>query len=174
MLPDPNQTTIEDIVPQQDASLRDLVKLCEALGEFEDQAARLADELAQKQSAVKRLGERIIPDLMEQMGLTSLNLTNGKKIEIKPVVFASVSKDRMERVKAWLTEHNFQAIIKNQLTVDESNKQKMEQAGIEFTENPSIHSSTLRAFVKERLEEDPDNFPKELFAVTEGKRAVIK
>ena len=45
--------------------------------------------------------------------------------------------------------------------------------GLHPEQTESVHSSTLRAFVKERVE-NRDNFPMDLFGAFTGQRAVLK
>ena len=49
----------------------------------------------------------------------------------------------------------------------------LEAEGIPFTSDLSVHASTLKAFVKERIEAGTE-FPRELFGVHVATKAVVK
>jgi hypothetical protein len=162
--------------------LDNLIALCKHLDEFENRRDRLEEELKYVEQRIKDLSTRSIPDLMRAVNLTELRLTDGQRISVRPDIVASVSKERMPQVLAWLQAHNAQAIAKQKLVVDINDLPKetviaMENAAIALGAKPtmdaSIHPSTLRAFVKEQLEQGTPDFPRELFGVHEGSKAVI-
>ncbi len=176
MTEDPIQETIRE------NPLDTLVALCKYLAEFEDKKGKLEEELKYVEQRIKDLSTRSIPDLMQAINLTELRLTDGRKIAVRPDIMASVSKERMPQVLAWLHAHNAQAIAKQKLMVDINDLPQaaviaMEDAaralGARPTIDASIHPSTLRAFVKEQLEQGTPDFPRELFGVHEGSKAVI-
>lgn len=173
---DPIQETIRE------NPLNTLVALCKYLAEFEDKKGKLEEELKYVEQRIKDLSTRSIPDLMQTINLTELRLTDGRKIAVRPDIVASVSKERMPQVLEWLHAHNAQAIAKQKLMVDINNlteteraalTQAVENLGARPTIDASIHPSTLRAFVKEQLEQGTPDFPRELFGVHEGSKAVI-
>lgn len=150
-LPDINQTTIPEILPPQEVRIQDIVALGNQLTELSSQIELMEEQVKERKALVKRIAETMLPDLMGQIGLTEFSLTGGRKIKIKPDIYCSAPEARMEQITAWLNERNMSAIIKTK---------------------PSIHPSTLKSFVKERLAEDPQ-FPRELFGVSEVQKAVI-
>ncbi len=164
--PTTTQTTIEAVLPQQVFNMGELIVLCNVLTLAEERAEKLAQDVKDNNERIAWLSERLIPDMMTMVGLTELTLVGGKKIKLKDKVFASTPKDRMDSVLAWLKERNFQAIAKETLTVSVEHAEQLTAQGITFRRDASIHPSTLGAFVRERLADDPDNqFPRELFGV---------
>ena len=82
----------------------------------------------------------------------------------------------------WLRENGYDDIIKNTVSCDfgrgeddiaSAFKALAEHEGYMPLQNTGIHSSTLRAFVKERVE-NGDEFPMELFGAWVAQRATIK
>lgn len=176
MTDDPIQQTIRE------NPLDTIVALCQMLASLEDEIAAMEEQMKEKQARIKDLSTRQIPDLMSSIRLTELRLTDGRKIAIRPDILASVSKERMPQVLAWLQAHNAQAIAKQKLMVDINDlteperaalTQAVENLGARPTIDASIHPSTLRSFVKEQLEQGTPDFPRELFGVHEGSKAVI-
>lgn len=136
-------------------------------------ALRETEELVEEIKAhVENLSKRVLPDLMTSVGLTEV-VVKGTKITIKPDVVGNVPKDRMDAVAEWLDANNAGAIMKRELRVNFDKKEQLIASNTPFTENNSIHHSTLQAFVREQVENNP-NFPRELFGVHEGSKAVTK
>jgi uncharacterized protein YicC (UPF0701 family) len=177
-----SQNTPMENTTQHTNTLEELLALCESLHQKEERKAEIASELALLQVGIDQLAKRLIPDLMQAVNLTEIRLTDGRKVCIKPDILANVSKDRMPEVLNWLREHNAQAIAKRKLVVDindmsqeaaASIQRLAEELGSAGMVEASIHPSTLRAFVKEQIEQETPDFPRVLFGVYEGSKAVI-
>ena len=120
---------------------------------------------------------------MEQAGVSTLELSNGKKIAIQEFVDAKIKDPNV--AFEWLRETNNESIIKNQISVslgkgqDELAQQVIatlkEQHDIEADVRIGIHNMTLKSFCKEALDnpELAETLPKEAFGIYEGKRAKV-
>lgn len=150
-LPDPTQQVLPGVIQPQEVRIQDILDLAKVLEDLIEEEARLDAELSRIKERRKIVSEKLLPDAMSQIGMTEFRMANGKRVLIKPDVYCSAPEARMTAITAWLTEHNMASIIKTK---------------------PSIHPSTLKAFVKERLAEDPQ-FPRELFGVHEVQKAAI-
>lgn len=172
MQPDP-QTIIPEVAAAAANPLNVLLALFTKLREHTARAEELAALLEAETKRVKELSERDIPDMMTDLDLKEFVMRDGTKVVVKDEVFASVSKERMPNVMAWLREHNMAGIAKEQIVLAQTEdlKERLIEHGIEHEITHTIHPSTLRAFAKERIaaETDPVHpipFPRELFAVS--------
>ena len=95
---------------------------------------------------------------------------------------ASILVDNKPNSFDWLREHGYDDIIKNTFTCSFGRgvdvqaaafKAVAEKEGYAPEQKTDIHSQTLRAFVRERVE-NGDEFPMELFGAYVGQRAIIK
>lgn len=150
-LPNPNQLTMEPILPAQEVRLADIVALGKALNDVTNEIDKLKEKLKEREAVKKRIAEILLPDIMGQIGLTELRLTSGQKVIIKDDIYTSAPEAKMDEITAWLNARNMGSIVKTK---------------------PSIHPSTLKSFVKEQLALDPE-FPRELFGVHEVQKATI-
>lgn len=150
-LPNPGQQVMPEITPPQEVKIQDILLLAKSLEETIEEIEKKEQDLKKLEERKKRISEVLLPDIMGQIGMTEFRMTSGRKIRIKPDIYASAPEARMERIVAWLTERNMASIVKTK---------------------PSIHPSTLKSFVKEQLAADPQ-FPRELFGVHEVQKAVI-
>ena len=172
-IPDTNQLTMPAVLPEQPETLKTLMSLCAALDELVAYKEKLEDYLKENSERIQQLSTKLIPDMMMSIGMSEVTLNTGRRIALKPDVHASVSKERMPAALAWLREHNMDSIAKQSIKLDVAFAEAIEQTGLPFTREATIHPSTLLAFVKERLAaEDSSTFPRELFGVHEGTKAV--
>jgi len=162
-----NQILDEDMFADADAldsvdanatkSLSDLVK---HLRDKNEQIAQTEDYLKQLKAEKQRIATEQIPMLMDEMGIERVDV-DGATVQLKPFVSASIPADRRQEAFAWLREHGLDDIIKNDVIVSfgrgEDNvagdvMYDLEQKGFHPEKKTHVHSMTLKAFVKERVE----------------------
>ena len=102
-----------------------------------------------------------IPMLMDEMSLERVDV-DGLSVKLKPFVTASIPADRKQEAFNWLREHGLDDIIKNDIIVSFGRGQDnqagdvmydLEQKGFHPEQKTHIHSMTLKAFVRERVEQ---------------------
>lgn len=153
----------------------------EGLAELVTQQLSLEDRIANGEALLKKLkGElevlstKTIPDKMDQLGMRSLTLTNGRRVEIKPFYSCKVlSPDAY----VWLDKHGHGGIIKT--TVERKFSRDQRKEAVEFAHDhpefslvESIHHQTLTAFTKEIYTKN-ESLPEELFSVYQGSRTKL-
>ena len=159
-------------------SLADQVK---KLRDLEDQLKIDEETLKDKKRAAKQISGEIIPTLLSEMGLASLKLADGSAVEVKPYYAANISLRNREAAYNWLRSNGLGDIIKNEITVsfgrNEDNK-AAEYAnlargqGFEPTQKLKVEPMTLKALVRERIENNKD-MPMDIFNVFVGNRTKI-
>ena len=159
-------------------SLADQVK---KLRDLEDQVKADEQALKNKQREVERISGEIIPTLLSEMGLSSLKLADGSAVEVKPYYAASISIKNREAAYSWLRENGLGDIIKNDITVsfgrNEDNKEAhyanlAKSQGFEPTQKLKVEPMTLKALVRERIENGTD-MPMDIFNVFVGNRTKL-
>jgi hypothetical protein len=123
------------------------------------------DDAEEHLKALKQEKQRIsfeqIPMLMDEMGIERVDV-DGCTVKLKPFVSASIPADRKQEAFNWLREHGLDDIIKNDIIVSFSRGQDnvagevmfdLEQKGFHPEQKTHIHAMTLKAFVKERVEQ---------------------
>lgn len=146
--------------------------------EIEATEQKLKDQKAE----LRRLTDEAMPSLFSELGLQSFKLDDGSEISVKQTYSAAPKKDDRPQVYEWLRQNGYGDIIKNTVSCsfgqNEDNKAQAffdmaEEKGYVAEAKTEVHPSTLRAFVKERVE-NGDEFPTDLFGAWVGQRAVIK
>ena len=114
--------------------------------------------------ALKQEKQRIsfeqIPALMDEMGIERVDV-DGATVSLKPFVSASIPADRKQEAFNWLREHGLDDIIKNDIVLSFGRGQdneagslmaELDGRGFHPESKTHIHSMTLKAFIKERVE----------------------
>lgn len=164
------------------SALKTVAELARIIKAKEQEVADLERQHKDAKKELLRLTDEELPASMAEMGLASFTLDDGSTIDVKPTYGASILVANREAAYEWLRDHGYDDIIKNDVSVSfgrgeddmaGSFKSLAEKEGYVAQQNTTIHSQTLRAFVRERVEAG-DEFPMDLFGAYVGQRAVIK
>ena len=159
-------------------TLSNLVRQLESVTKDMDEVELHLKKLKQEKN---RLCMEAIPAVMEEMDVTRLDVGE-VSVTIKPFVSASIPVARREEAFQWLTDHNCQHIIKNDVILSfragDDNKAneimlKLEEQGHHPENKKHIHAGTLKAWVKERVT-DGKPIDLDLFGAFVAKTAEIK
>ena len=156
--------------------------MARAIRDKEAEVNELEQKLKNEKRAMMKLTDEDLPTMLAEIGLTSMKLDDGSEVSIKPQYGANILVDNRPAAYEWLRENGYDDIIKNTVACtfgrgedDKASAFKAfaEKEGFFAEQNTGIHHTTLRAFVKERVE-NGDDFPMELFGAYVGQRAIIK
>jgi len=159
----------------------DLSKQVEKLKNLEDQIKSTEDALKKLKAKADLLSGEVIPTIMTEMNISTMKLTDGSAIEVKPVYGASIPADKKEEAFNWLRENGLGDLIKNEVTVsfgrNEDNKAAeyavlAQGQGYQPAQKLKVEPMTLKALVRERIEKGED-MPSDLFNVFAGNRTKI-
>lgn len=167
----------------RDVNMSQLTQLADELDALEAKIRETECELSTLKQARKTIAEQHLPDLMDQAGVDTLKLTNGRKIAIQEFVDARITDPNV--AFDWLRETNNESIIKNNITIelgrgDDALAQQIieslkENHDVDAVSKISIHNMTLKSFCRDALDnpELAETLPKKAFGIYEGKRAKI-
>ena len=176
------EETLSSVNKVDQGGLTSLASLARQIQEEEGNIAKLEDTLKQAKKKLLKLTDEDMPAVMQEVGMNKFELDDGSMVEVKPTYGASILVDNRPQAYDWLRENGYDDIIKNNVTCsfgrgedDKASAFKTFAAekGYVANQKTEIHSQTLRAFVKERVEAG-DALPMELFGAWVGQRAVIK
>ena len=109
----------------------------------------------------QKLSTQMIPDLMDEMGVERVDV-DGLTVTKKQIVAASIPVDKRELAFDWLRDRGLDDIIKNDVVCSfgrgQDNLAKdafwtLKDKGLEPSTKTHIHPMTLKAFVKDRVEQ---------------------
>lgn len=139
---------------------KQLSQLVRTLRNVEQQIDDAENHLKSLKAEKHRLSVEQIPQLMDEMGVERLDV-DGAVVERKMIVSASIPAAKKEDAFSWLRENNLDDIIKNDVTLSFGKGEDnvagdvvglLQERGFDPQTKTHVHPSTLRAFVKERVE----------------------
>ena len=161
--------------------LSTLTGFAEAIIKQDAFVKELDEKLKEEKKKLLKMTDEDLPALMTEANSMEFTLLDGSKVTIKPQYGASIKVDNRPAAYEWLREHGHDDIIKNTVSCQfgrgeddlaSSFKAFAEKEGYVPNQTEKIEPMSLRAFVKERVE-NGDEFPMDLFGAYVGQRAVI-
>ena len=161
------------------AAVADLVRLQTALEDAIETGEKM---LAEKKRELRRVSEELLPAAMREHGLSEIRTDDGARVTVRQVVRASIPVARRAEAFRWLEANGFADLIKHKITAslgrgdDDLARQallELANLGIEASDEPSVHHSTLSAFVREQTEQGV-SVPDELLGVFRGEVTKIE
>jgi hypothetical protein len=162
--------------------LKSVAILAQKIRESEALVERAEAFLKKAKEELTGLTDELLPAAMEELGMKSFTLEDGAKVEVRQLYGASIPIARKAEAFEWLRGQGFDDIIKNSVTctfgrgeddLAHSFRDMAVQQGYEPQQKEDVHASTLKAWVRERIEAG-DEFPMDLFGAFIGQRAIIK
>ena len=162
--------------------------MAKAIRDKEEQVKQLEEKLKAEKKSLLKMTDEDLPTMLTEIGLTSMTLDDGSTVTVKATYGGAITTgekgtvDNRPAAYHWLRENGYDDIIKNTITCsfgagedEQANAFKAiaEKEGYVPEQKETVHSQTLRAFVRERVEAG-DDFPMELFGAYVGQRAIIK
>jgi hypothetical protein len=177
------EATIASSVEKVDQQgLRNVAEIARDIRAKEAEIADLEETLKEQKKALLKLTDEDMPATLAEIGISSFSLDDGSTVEVRQTYGASILVENRPAAYEWLREHGYDDIIKNTVSCNFGRGEDeragafrafAEQRGYSPEQKTEIHPQTLRAFIRERVEEG-DDFPMELFGAWVGQRAVIK
>lgn len=153
-------TTDIEALPQEGLSI--LSQRVSELRIAQGAVAILEQDLKSAQEVVRYLEEVAVPEALGTLGMTEMKLASGEKIAVVREYHASIPKATESAAYAWLRETGNDSLLKRSVTVNfgrgedstaASTAAALREQGLPVEEKLSVHPSTLKAFVRERMEE---------------------
>lgn len=176
------ETLASSVEKLDQQGLTSVAALARQIRDKEDRISSLEEDLKAEKKALLKLTDEDMPAMLAEIGISSFSLDDGSQVEVKQTYGASILVNNRPQAYEWLRDNGYDDIIKNSVICQFGRGEDdqasafaafAQQQGYVPEQKTEIHPQTLRAFVKERVEEG-DEFPMELFGAWVGQRAVIK
>lgn len=165
-----------------DDEMKGVSELAQRQVEAEKVVELLTERLNNAKETLRDIKERQLPEKMAEVGFSEIKLNNGVKIVIEDFYNAHISKANSEEAFDWLEKNGFGDIIKHEVGVKFGKDQSIDAESVYdnlramgFTpyNNKGVHPSTLKAWVKEQIQNGNGDIPNETFGLFIGSRAKI-
>ena len=144
----------------QKGDMKTLSSLVKDLDQLTIDINEKEEELKSLKLQKHKMSTEQIPAMMDEMGVQRLDVEN-LSVSLKPLINASIPPTRRDEAYQWLRENDLDDIIKNDVIMSfgkgEDNMAgdimyELEQRGMHPEKKTHIHSMTLKAFIRERVE----------------------
>ena len=152
-----DDTTLDKV---QKGDMKTLSSLVKDLDQLTIDINEKEEELKSLKLQKHKMSTEQIPAMMDEMGVQRLDVEN-LSVSLKPLINASIPPTRRDEAYQWLRENDLDDIIKNDVIMSfgkgEDNMAgdimyELEQRGMHPEKKTHIHSMTLKAFIRERVE----------------------
>ena len=166
----------------KDDALDAISSMAQGAANLEQEIARTEEDLKEKKAALHKITDEQLPEALEEMNLQKFTLKDGSEISVKPIYAASIPKDRRAEAFAWLRDHQFGDLVKNNVSVtfgrgeDEKAKDFVgfcTGKGFVPSQLEKVEPMTLKAWLREQVEAGHP-IPLDLFGAFISQRATIK
>ena len=152
-----DDTTLDKV---QEGDMKNLSSLVKDLNQITLNINEKEEELKALKLQKHKMSTEQIPSMMDEMGVQRLDVEN-LSVTLKPLINASIPQTRREEAYQWLRDNGLDDIIKNDVIMSfgkgEDNMAgdimyELEKRGMHPEKKTHIHSMTLKAFIRERVE----------------------
>jgi len=152
-----DETTLDKV---QEGDMKNLSSLVKDLNQITLNINEKEEELKALKLQKHKMSTEQIPAMMDEMGVQRLDVEN-LSVTLKPLINASIPQTRREEAYQWLRDNGLDDIIKNDVIMSfgkgEDNMAgdimyELEKRGMHPEKKTHIHSMTLKAFIRERVE----------------------
>ena len=122
----------------------------------------LEEKVTDTKSRIHNMRTAALPQMLDEAQVPGLDLEDGYRVERDTEVYASISEKNQAAAAKWLRENNLGSIIKDSIVIpvnkgdvktSERIVRSLTKANIPFAQHSTVHPATLKALVRERLEE---------------------
>ena len=152
-----DDTTLDKV---QEGDMKNLSSLVKDLDQITLDINSKEEELKELKLQKHKMSTEQIPSMMDEMGVQRLDVEN-LSVSLKPLINASIPPTRRDEAYQWLRDNGLDDIIKNDVIMSfgkgEDNTAgdimyELEKRGMHPEKKTHIHSMTLKAFIRERVE----------------------
>ena len=162
--------------------LSTIAEFASAIAAQELRVEELEAQLKEAKRELRSLTDEKLPQLLLELGVSEFKLEDGTKVTVKNIYGATIPAALREKAYQWLRDHGHGDMIKNVISASfgmgedhlaEKFKEAAKEKGLVCEQKQTVHSQTLKGFVRGEIEEGRD-VPQDLFGVFVSQRAVIK
>jgi len=155
------------------SDLKQLSQLANELLGAQESILALEAQLAEVQRRAVHLSEHAIPELMQEFGFTDFTTDEGMSIKVANAIHAHIAEARKDAAFNWLDANGHGGMIKRRVVVgfgkeSEDKARELAEAlgddGYAVKTEREVHASTLKAWVRQQLE-DGEDIPLDVFGV---------
>lgn len=144
---------LENISTQDKGVLKNLSTMGEKLKELQLKMLETQAAAEQAKKEFEHYANVIIPQEMFSAGVDSIGLASGGSLKVKRNFYCQPNKNPEDKKKIveWLRANGGGHLVKHDASVSAEDMDKLEKNGIPFIENTNVNTTSLKAFLKDKI-----------------------
>lgn len=144
---------LENISTQDKGVLKNLSTMGEKLKELQIKMLETQAAAEQAKKEFEHYANVIIPQEMFSAGVDSIGLASGGSLKVKRNFYCQPNKNPEDKKKIveWLRANGGGHLVKHDASVSAEDMDKLEKNGIPFIENTNVNTTSLKAFLKDKI-----------------------
>lgn len=144
---------LESISTQDKGVLKNLSTMGEKLKELQLKMLETQAAAEQAKKEFEHYANVIIPQEMFSAGVDSIGLASGGSLKVKRNFYCQPNKNPEDKKKIvdWLRANGGEHLVKHDASVSAEDMDKLKQNDIPFIENTSVNTTSLKAFLKDKI-----------------------
>lgn len=141
------------ISEQDQGVLKNLSQMGEKLKELQLKMIETAEIAEQAKKEFEHFANVIIPQEMFSAGVDSIGLSSGGMLRVKHNFYCQPNKnpEDRKRIVEWLRANGGGHLVKHDASVSAEDMDKLEQNHIPYIENTNVNTTSLKAFLKDKI-----------------------
>ena len=133
--------------------LKNLSVMGEKLKELQLKMVETAAAAEQAKKEYEHYANVLIPQEMFSVGVDSIGLSSGGQLKVKRNFYCQPNKNAEDKKKIveWLRANGGGHLVKHDASVSAEDMEKLSQNGIPFIENTQVNTTSLKAFLKDKI-----------------------
>ena len=153
-MPQQDLSYLDTGIQEQDKTvLQNLSAMGEKLKELQLKMLETQAAAEQAKKEFEHYANVIIPQEMFSAGVEGITLASGGSLKVKRNYYCQPNKNEEDRKKIveWLRANGGGHLVKHDASVSAEDMDKLSEAKIPFIENTSVNTTSLKAFLKDKI-----------------------
>jgi len=162
-----------DVAPVGEDSLAKIARLAQGQRQAAQAVQTAEQNLEDAKERLRQISEVDLPEIMATVGMGEVKLADGTTVNVSDRIQARISAAHLAEAHKWLNENGHGNLIKREFKIAFGRDQEawassfegtLDNEGVRYDRKQTVHPSTLKAFVRQSLE-DGEDIPEDVFGV---------
>ena len=162
--------------------LKDISKSCNKLLETQKEIEKTEEVLKHLKEEEKTISEEVIPNLMQEAGVSMIKTEDGKTVKVSQFYAARIPESKRDEAFDWLRENDAGDMIKNIVSLNFGKSEdavatalveELVERKLNVAQKMKVEPMTLKSYVKTEIEKGR-SVPMDLFGVYVANKTTIK
>ena len=162
--------------------LKDISKSCNKLLETQKEIEKTEEVLKHLKEEEKTISEEVIPNLMQEAGVSMIKTEDGKTVKVSQFYAARIPESKRDEAFDWLRENDAGDMIKNIVSLNFGKSEdavatalveELVERKLNVSQKMKVEPMTLKSSVKTEIEKGR-SVPMDLFGVYVANKTTIK